>query len=529
MNEIDLPLTTRSRTYGRLVAVVVGMLAVGLALPAIVGERPEELALRGEESFDVDALGAGTASDPAAPSGGGSGIDDGTSGAPAAGGTTGGGSTGAGGGTAPGSGTTPGAVPGAPGGPGTTVPGAATTIPVERTASDVGVTPDTIELGLLVPTADGIGSTADQRDVQIAQFRAFVDDINARGGIHGRRIELVHASYDVLDQDTGTRASCLALADDEQVFAALNTTGYGPPGALCLTREKGVPFLQGSGHPEEIYAQAAGLYSSTFDNQTRNFRNMVQTVHDLGALNGRKVGVLGTEWIGLRREQEEGIVHTLQALGYDPFVYWLSGDPVSSQTQIPIAVQQMRRNGVEVVMLGADFVSGQSFVQLAAGQNYTPLYTAADPWSYTTDQVVSGMPATFDGAVSVTAWRSYDHRAGLAQPAVDAECEAIFEASTGIQLDRTNDPDALYTGTLLACGVVRRFEAAALAAGPNPTRAGLAAAITGLGQRELPFVGGSGTYGPGKLDGADFYRPQVWRASCTCWQPLVPDFARGKH
>ena len=290
-----------------------------------------------------------------------------------------------------------------------------------------------------------------------------------------------------------------------------------------------MPFLQGSGHPEEIYGQANGLYSSTFDNQTRNFRNMVQILHDLGALKGRKVGVLGTEWIGLRREQEEGIVHTLRALGYDPFVYWLSGDPVSSQTQIPVAVQQMRSNGVTAVMLGADFLSGQSFAQTASAQGYTPFYGAADPWSYTTDYVVANMPASFDGSISTTAWRSYDHRAGVPEPAIDAACAKEFEEDTGIDLDRTNDPDALYTGTLLACGVVQRFERAARAVGPDLTRAKLVEAIANLGTVEIPFAGGPGTYRPGKLDGADSYRPQVWRAGCKCWQPLVPQFQRGKH
>jgi len=517
MTDLDLPVATRSRTYLRLVGVVTAMLAAGLALPALVGERPPENQLSAGSGLDLDALGGagGTAS----PDGSADPGTGGTDGGAVAGGTPlDGAATGGGPGT-PVAGD-PGAAP-APAGPsgGTAA----------NTASDVGVTADTIKIGLLVPTSSEVGSTTDQRDVQVAEFRAATDAINERGGIHGRKIVLVDATYDVLDQDEGTRASCLSLADDQKVFAAFNTTGYGPPGALCLTREKGVPFLQGSGHPEEIYGQANGLYSSTFDNQTRNFRNMVQILHDLGALKGRKVGVLGTEWIGLRREQEEGIVHTLRALGYDPFVYWLSGDPVSSQTQIPVAVQQMRSNGVTAVMLGADFISGQSFAQTASAQGYTPFYGAADPWSYTTDYVVANMPDSFDGSISTTAWRTYDHRAGVPEPAIDAACAKEFEEDTGIDLDRTNDPDALYTGTLLACGVVQRFEKAALAAGPDLTRAKLVQAIANLGTIEIPFAGGPGTYRPGKLDGADSYRAQVWKRSCKCWHPLVPQFQRGKH
>ena len=508
MSELDLPMKTRSRTYAQLVGVVVAMLSVGLVIPIAVGERAEESTLATDALDDLDLGAAGTG----APD---SGVSSST--------------------------TSPGAVPvggsptpesssGSTGSTGTESAGPSTTAPSasgELTASDVGVTEDTIKIGLLVPTSDTVGSTTDQRDVQVAEFEAFTEEINSRGGIHGRRIELVDATYDVLDQDSGTRASCLRLADDEKVFAAFNTTGYGPPGTLCLTREKGVPFLQGSGHPDEIYVQSNGLYSSTFDSQTRNFRNMVKILHDLGALRGKKVGVLGTEWLGLRREQEEGIVDTLRSLGYDPFVYWLSGDPVSSQTQVPIAVQQMRSRGVDAVLIGADFVSAQSFVQLGSSQGYRPFYGAADPWSYSTDQVVANMPASFDGAITTTAWRTYDHRAGVPEPAIDAECARIFEQSSGIAIDRAKDPNAIYTGTMLACGVVRRFEQAALAAGPNLTRAGLVEAIAGLGTVDIPYAGGPGTYGRGKLDGADFYRPQRWKASCKCWHPLVPEFNRG--
>lgn len=510
---LDIPGAGRSRTYLQLVGVVAAMLALGLVLPAVVGERPPEQELTSGSDLDLDGFEAATTTTLAGDA------TDETAGPSADGGT--------GAGTATGNGVGPAAAqdPGQPGAPAPGQPGG----PVANTASDVGVTADTIKIGLLVPTSSEIGSTTDQRDAQVAEFMAAINPINERGGIHGRTIEVVDATYDILDQDEGTRASCLKLADDDKVFAAFNTTGYGPPGALCLTREKGVPFLQGSGHPEEIYGQANGLYSSTFDNQTRNFRNMVQILHDLGALKNQKVGVLGTEWIGLRREQEEGIVHTLQALGYDPFVYWLSGDPVSSQTQIPIAVQQMRSNGVTAVMLGADFISGQSFAQTGSAQGYTPFYGAADPWSYSTDFVTANMPDSFDGSITTTAWRTYDHRADQPEPAIDAQCAKDFEDDTGLEIQREDDPDALYVGTLLACGVVQRFEKAAQAAGPNLTRATLMQAIGNLGTIEMPFVGGPGTYRPDKLDGADFYRPQVWRKGCKCWHPIVPQFQRGKH
>lgn len=504
-------MTSRPRAYSALIGVVAVLLSLGLILPMVVGERAQldELAT-GLDPLIVDAD-----TDPA------------ETGDPASSATSVPTETadGTGPGTAPP--TSPGSSTPAPGGDTAATAPPTTVADVALTASDVGVTPTEIKVGVLVPTADGIGSSADQQAVQVAQFQAFIDDVNARGGIHGRTVTMSTASYDVLDQNAGARASCLALAEDQKVFAAFNTTGYAPPGTLCLTRERGVPFLQASGHPEEVYSQANGMYSSTFDNQTRNFRNLVATLDDLGVLQGKKIGVLGTTWLGLRRQQEDGIVRSLQERGYNPSVYWLSGDPVSSQAQVPLALLQMRQAGVQVMIMGADFVSAQSFVNLATGQGFRPRYAAADSWGYPTDAVASGMGAGFDGAITVTSMRLYDDRVDVPEPAIDAECARVINEYSDLTADRVNDPNAIYISSMMACGVVRRFEAAALAAGPDLTRAGLMQAIANAGTVEVPFAGGPATFRPDKLDGADFYRAQQWSQSCRCWIPVTPGFKAG--
>lgn len=501
---IALPLASRRHTFAVLIGVVAAMLAAGLAVPIVVGERAgKAVGSAGGPALNLAGVGSTTSTTVRTAAAG-----DATSAA-------GGGPTAALGG----------AVSGAPDASG----GSSVAAGVTLTASDVGVTASSIKVGLLVPTSSAVGNTGDQTKAQEAEFHAYTDAINAAGGINGRKIETVTATYDILDQDAGARQACLRLTEDEKVFAVFNTTGFGPPGAMCLTREKGVPFLQGSGHPDEVYAQSNGLYSSTFDSQTRNYRNLVGTLERLGVLRGKKIGVLGTEWIGLRRETEEGVVQTLRSLGYDPFVYWLSGDPASSQSQIPIAVQQMKANGVQVQFMTVDFVSGLSFVQQADAQRYLPRYTGADPWGWTTDYTTANMPASFAGAITVTAMRLYDARAGVPEPALDAACARRFEEATGVKLDRANDPNALYVGSMLACGVVQRFERAASTAGPNLTRRGLVDAIAALGTIEVPFAGGPATYSRSKLDGANHYRPQQWDAGCKCWIPLVPEFTEGAY
>lgn len=499
---ISLPLTSRRNTFGLLIGVVATMLAAGLAIPIVVGQ-PSGQSASASKGSSLDLNGVESTTSTTALAGAAGSAGDAAAGAGGIAGSAGDGALG------------PGGTPLAPG--------------TKLTASDVGVTASTIKIGLLVPNSSTVGSTEDQTKVQEAEFHAYIDQINAQGGINGRKIETVTATYDILDQDAGARKACLQLTDDDKVFAVFNTTGFGPPGTMCLTREKQVPFLQGSGHPDEVYAQSNGLYSSTFDSQTRNYRNLVGTLERLGVLRGKKIGVLGTEWIGLRRETEEGVVQTLKSLGYDPFVYWLSGDPASSASQIPIAVQQMKANGVQVQFMTVDFVSGLNFVQQADAQRYNPRYTGGDSWGWTTDYVTANMPASFAGAISVTAMRLYDARVGVPEPAIDAACAKRFEDATGIKLDRANDPNALYVGSMFACGVVQRFARAATAAGPRLTRRGLVDAIAAIGTVDVPFAGNPATYSRTKLDGSNQYRPQQWAADCKCWIPLVPQFTEGTY
>ena len=129
---LDLPVTTRSKTYLRLVGVVTAMLALGLALPALVGERPPEQELSAGTDFDLDALDGGTTATTVAGEGDATATTvAGTDGAVAGGPTA--------------------TVPGGDGaavvqGPTATAPQAS----VPNTASDVGVTETTIKIGLLV-------------------------------------------------------------------------------------------------------------------------------------------------------------------------------------------------------------------------------------------------------------------------------------------------------------------------------------------------------------------------------------------
>lgn len=126
--------------------------------------------------------------------------------------------------------TGPGTNPGGGGGPSTV-------------ASGVGITATSVKIGFILPAGNpgqafGVSGTTgtDLTAQQVAQ--AFVDDLNSRGGLAGRKVQPVFVTNDNTDNSQSNQTNvqnnnCTTLAEDQKVFAAvaLNVggTSYGAP------------------------------------------------------------------------------------------------------------------------------------------------------------------------------------------------------------------------------------------------------------------------------------------------------------
>ena len=104
---------------------------------------------------------------------------------------------------------------------------------------DPGLSDDKIRIGTLLPRAGAAGS---QGQAMYQVLRSYFDDINKRGGIHGRQIELVAAGY---DQDA-TRVAWEArdFLDQQDIFAMVSgyLSGVEQP-ITALTEELKVPLV----------------------------------------------------------------------------------------------------------------------------------------------------------------------------------------------------------------------------------------------------------------------------------------------
>jgi len=102
----------------------------------------------------------------------------------------------------------------------------------------VGVTPTTLKLGVALVDFDCVKNFVDEIRVdQDKVYQAYIDDINANGGIAGRKIEPVYDTYCPLGS-AGPLAVCTKLTDDDKVFAVMGTfVDFSGDAQTCVAKQ----------------------------------------------------------------------------------------------------------------------------------------------------------------------------------------------------------------------------------------------------------------------------------------------------
>jgi branched-chain amino acid transport system substrate-binding protein len=151
-----------------------------------------------------------------------------------------------------------------PGGVVSASPGSGVSNGRPNTASDVGVTPTTITLGQIVSSSNPFDPKAFVGPLYGAA--AFVNDLNARGGVNGRTVRLVTCD----DHGDGTRNTACAhsLIDSSRVFALVSQSIFTYSGASYV-QSKGVPDV-GSQPIDTAYDRWSHLWDIYGESYPRN-------------------------------------------------------------------------------------------------------------------------------------------------------------------------------------------------------------------------------------------------------------------
>jgi ABC-type branched-subunit amino acid transport system substrate-binding protein len=404
---------------------------------------------------------------------------------------------------------------------------------VARTASDTGVTADTIRIGVAVSDLDGLRAGGISLPAALTttnlsmRVTSYFDEWNAAGGINGRMVEPVVVTWDPTKPATQDQMCAQATVDNE-LFAVINATGLNNKTVDCLL--------------------AAGMlvYFGDFAAQASHDSRLLLTIAppvEIGAEagttaaieagdlpRGATIGVLA----GNGPDQKAGAAAAkavLEGAGYavqEVEINTLQGDTGAINQESAVAAGTFRASGVSHVLMLLNFTNQAGFFDAAGGQiDVTVLDTSA---SNCTAFGASRTPPAAVGGTCITTWDSQSTAGGglREETAFEAECRAHWDEVFASEFPTKSSPGVpsgqvitLADGTELSsdydsfsCTLTNVLKLSLEGAGVNPTRASAYEAALGLTDVPVAMASdGKGSYGPAKTYLADFLHPVTLTAA----------------
>jgi len=222
-----------------------------------------------------------------------------------------------------------------------------------------GVTDDTIKVGVTYVDLDSIRDIIDldYGDYE-ATYQALFDDINEKGGIHGRKLEPVFAPINPIGPESAA-AACKKLTEEDEVFVTIGLFLEDSP--LCYVEEHESALIGGNMTPSRLEKAKAPWFTTdpSADLQTDAIREF-----DEAEIFDGKFAVFALDNDeALLREQIEP---ALESFGLEPVeVGVLAGDDTDiaqSNLDTQAIAERFETAGATKVL-----VVGQSSVSLATG------------------------------------------------------------------------------------------------------------------------------------------------------------------
>ncbi len=386
-----------------------------------------------------------------------------------------------------------------------------TTVPELVSVDQAGVTDETISVGVTIVDWDAL------RELGVDQvgwgdqeliWQTLIDDINANGGVHGRKVEAVFAKYNPVLQATA-EAACVALTEDVESFAVLGGfTGPAAPANACMA-QNGVAQFTTSPDP----ALAATIpWVSGETAETRRLSLLGNLLVTNGTLEGKKFGIAGYE--GAKENVETNLLPLLAEAGLTPTAtFYSASDGSGGQAEIDAEVavwyEKISAEGIDFMIYADD---GAGFIGDVASLGYNG--EAAVDWgelSLSGDAKLPGVEGGLAGTITILPFASAWDTPGV------QECAAKVEAAQP-DLAPIPDPKTLPTdgdvpqwGTsvLNACRYLGVFMATMNAAELPTNESVLDAIENNMGSfsfSEYEFA----SFGPGKYDANDGFAVATW-------------------
>ncbi len=394
--------------------------------------------------------------------------------------------------------------------------GGSSATPAKLTASARGVTADTIKIGFVYPDLEALAKTG---FVKVSHgpydkiVRALVDDINAHGGVLGRKLEVFPAKYSVFGNADQTTA-CTKLTEDDKVFAVLG--GLVGTNNLCIVQQHQTLLVQtiGSSLNASMLAKAQAPFVTSGASDERNMKATVQLLTQQGRLKGKKIAVYA---VGDGKPLMDLMTKTLTDAGFAPKDSALNNAPGTDtealNAQDKVIATRFNDEHIDTVFVVNTVPPGAVFD--TAGFHPT-IYS---PVSLITAGAFTNPYGKFPLVAGVEA--SADPDAGYNSPSMQ-HCRAVWKQASGqdvqpASVELKEGKSSGFTGVENACAALDIFVAAAKAAGPDLTYATWQKAVESLHSIDLPTTPAA-SFGPNKPDAQDSFQLAQYNPA---WKPAT--------
>ena len=409
------------------------------------------------------------------------------------------------------------------GAPDSTAPPSSTVAPL--TAPLRGVSADTITVGVLTADLAAISDVVDINNGDVGLvYQTLIDDLNERGGILGRSVEMKLVKYSPLETVDAERA-CLTLTEDFEIFAVLGAF-FGPVrGTNTCVNGVNETILLGGTHTPELLAQSAAPWITDGMSAERLFNATVDLYAAEGLLDGRTIAVFDVS--SEHDITRDVLLPALERVGVtDPLVLTSDvppADVAALTVEVEVFAERLAVDGIDLVLLvnsqvplGFGLLRDFGYI----GDIYTieegPQLGEIGGYDNSRD------PAIYDGAIGAM---------GLSEEEAFAmdrtqQCVETFESANPeidvMRSDLVADGDADWMFTLYgACRVVRVLELIGNEAGVDLTNETFAAGAARLATFETagrPF----NSLADGKFDANDGLRLGVFDSGIPPAGGLAP-------
>lgn len=405
---------------------------------------------------------------------------------------------------------------------------------VANSASDVGVTADTVKIGVGVADLDGLRaqgiSLAPALTTQNLAKRvsSYFEDWNAAGGINGRKVEPVVLTWDPVKPATQEKM-CADATINNELFAVIVASGLNQKTIQCIV-DGGVPTFFGDIGTDAAFA--TGNLVTISPSVEKMSSAGTQATLDAGLIaQGSKVGILagnGPEAVAgsaASKEILEKAGYTVTAVAVDS----LQGDTGVMSTESAAAVNTFKAAGVTHAMVLLQFTGSGGFWDNIAGSGIktTILDTAS---SNCTAFGASRVPASAIGSTCFTVFGDAVTANGSLreESTFEKECRAHYDTVFAGEFPTKSYPGVpsgdtitLADGTVLSsdyapneCTLSNMVKMGLENAGNNPTRASFTSAVLDLGDVPIALASdGKGTMKPDKAAAADWVHAVVLTAA----------------